>query len=329
MLAQKENEMNAPQDRKLPSFDLLDGACIKTPEITKLVNISVEQMRLDHPGMIVVGRQRVGKTRALDFLEGVVSDQMHYPVYTQRWIAPKEEETEVNFIEECVRQSGCDISNARKLPKLRNDLVRFLVGEAARSTTKRLMLIVDEAQCLDDSEYGQLVHIHNSLESRGLRPFIMLVGQPELANVEGLWLERKALQYVGRFASRIHEFEGVLMSDLPEILVGFDDDTDGVEQCAAFRTSPSDYLAGWRVAELAGLIQEAVRSVALRHGLTEDIRLPMQYVRSCILALLLHINQSGCDPRKVALERAIECVLASNLGKVLQYYIERKKNGKI
>jgi len=306
----------------LPSVDILDDAAVWTPEIEYLVQAVVEQIRLDQPGMIVNGPQRNGKSRACGYVEAVLADCVGYPVTTFTWTIPEAVAATTRvFIQERMLQSGCNAIGHRDLAVLRNRLINHMTERATADGAKRIVIIVDEAQNLGRNDYGALVFIFNELERRRLRPFFLLVGQPELGKLSQQWVTEDAQQMVGRFSTRTHDYLGIRLDDLEVVLAGFDDEEDGPEATAAFRTAPTAYAEGWRVQQLAPMMRDAVRRVAAAQNVQEDVRLPMQYLRACLLSMLYRIVQRRMRPQVFQLSDAIDCVKSSNFGKVLQYYV--------
>ncbi len=315
------NHPNAP--KPLPSVDILDEGAVWTPEIDRLLQCIVEQIRLDQPGMIMNGPQRNGKSRACGYIAAVLSESVGYPVTTFTWTisesdAPPKARV---FIQDRLYQSDCTAITHRDFAVLRNRLITHLCERASSEGAKRVAIIVDEAQNLWRADYGTLVFIFNEIERRGLRPFFLLVGQPELGKQAEHWMTEDAQQMVGRFSTRTHSYLGIQLEDLEQVLEGFDDDSSGQENTAAFRTSPRAYADGWRVAELAPVIRDGVKAIAAGQNVQETVRLPMQYLRSCLLSVLYRIVQTGMNPRAFQLADAIDCVKSSNFAKVLQFYV--------
>lgn len=307
----------------LPSYDLLDQSSVWTPEIESLVHVVVKQIRLDTPGMLVIGRQRIGKSRALGFLQGVLSEEIGYPILVLSWtIADDDRRTGRAFLQDRMRQSGTDAITHRDLAVLRSRLISHIRADAARLGTKRVAFFVDEAQILIDQEYAQMLFLFNEMERYELRPFFLLVGQPELAGVKGRWLATENYQNIGRFATRTHEYSGIRLEEFEKVLSGFDDDSEGSELCVANKVAPKAFAEGWRIAALGPLMVTAVQSVALAQNITDDVRMPMQYLRSWLLAILYHLIQTGIDPRNLGLPAVIDCLKSTNFATVLQYHVE-------
>ena len=106
------------------------------------------------------------------------------------------------------------------------------------------------------------------------------------------------------------------------MLIGFDDESENGELSVANKIAPKAFSLGWRLFSWAPIMVTAVRSVALAQNITDDVRIPMQYLRSWLLALLYHITQTGIDPRNLGLPAVIDCLKSTNFATVLQYYVE-------
>jgi type II secretory pathway predicted ATPase ExeA len=318
------NPPDQPSATALPPTDLLDDGAVWTPEIERLLQAVAEQIRLDQPGMIVSGPQRSGKSRACDYLIAVLSETLGYPVAAVQWTIPCESsKTTRLFFQERMLQSGSNAIQHRDLAVIRNRFFNHLAELTTTGGAKRLVIVIDEAQNLDRAEYSLLVFIFNELERRRLRPFVLLIGQPELNGIADQWMAAGAQQMVGRFSTRNHEYRGIRLDDLEQVLEGFDDESDGVETCASYRTSPSAFADGWRLTSLGPLMRDAIRQVAAAQNVQEEVYLPMQYLRSCLLAILYRIFQSRQRPESFSSADAIACVRSSNFASVLQYYVRR------
>lgn len=318
------NPSNPANATSLPPTDLLDNGAVWTPEIDRLLQAVAEQIRLDQPGMIVSGPQRSGKSRACDYLTAVLSDTLAYPVATVKWTIPQEPFTTSRpFFQERMLQSGSRAIHHRDLAVIRDRFFNHLAELTTSGGAMRLVIVVDEAQNLERAEYALLVFIFNELERRRLRPFILLVGQPELNSIADQWMAAGAQQMVGRFSTRYHEYRGIRLDDLEQVLESFDDDSEGVETCASYRTSPTAFADGWRLKSLGPLMRDAIRQVAAAQNVQEEVYLPMQYLRSCLLAILYRIFQARLRPEVFTAADAIACVRSSNFAAVLQYYVQR------
>lgn len=305
----------------LPTYDLLDESTVWTPEIERLTHAVVKQIRLDAPSMMVIGRQRIGKSKAIAFLNGILAEEIGYPILILRWsVVDDVNRSNRTFIQDRMRQSGTDAIVHRDLAVLRSRLIDHIRAEAARIGTRRVAFFIDEAHALMDDEYAQLLNLFNEMERYALKPFFLLVGQPELSNVEGRWLAIGNYQNIGRFASHMHEYLGIHLDDVASVLTVFDEDINGTDICISKNVSLKAFEEGWRIADMAPLIVNSVRSVALMQNITESVRMPMQYLRGQLLAMLYHIGQQKIDPRQLSQAVVIDCLRSTNFTPVLQHY---------
>ncbi|RTL36879.1 MAG: ATP-binding protein [Burkholderiales bacterium] len=212
------------------------------------------------------------------------------------WRFPGDEKYSTrSFIQERLAQCSYDAISDRDTIVLRKRLIDLLVERTAQRGASRVVLIADEAQNLTNDDYRQLVHIFNAVQARGLRPFIVLVGQPELKNLTDQWTAMDSMQFIGRFCGCKHDFLGIELHDLAAVLEGFDE-YGNAQGSAAFKVAPAAFAEGWRIAQLAPVMSEAVLAVCKAQNIQETVRLPMQYLRSCLLSMMYRIIQDGMRP---------------------------------
>jgi len=182
-------------------------------------------------------------------------------------------------------------------------------------------VVIDEAQNLHQDEYNHLIHIHNELEARKIRPFFILIGQPELRDAPTLWRSMKAHQVLGRFMSAKHEFCGIVPAQIREILKGFDHHEEGTEPPNIRMIFEDDYANGWRLEQLANVIEEGISIIAKKHNIQEQVFIPLQYLRSMTLALLYQAQSNAISPSKLSLTQVIEAATATEFVNVFVDYV--------
>lgn len=302
--------------------DLLDGSVVWTPPIEALAKAIVEQMRGDLPGLIVTGLPRTGKSSACRYIIAALAEVLGYPVACIRWRIPKDHGKDSNeFIEECASQSGVQIGKKSKKVEKRKRLIQHLEEQARMTGTHRIVLLIDEAQNLLESEYTQILHIYDLLEWNGLRPFVVLMGEPGLLTVQAEWVPGEAEKAVSRFATRRHYFHPVLAADFEAVLEGFD--SDKPEESAAYRTHQGLYAEGFRVKHLAPRIIEGLQSMSDVQGISWELQLPMQFLRGTVLHMLNYIRDCGVRPEQMPLASVNDCIIRSNFVEVWPRYVKR------
>lgn len=315
-----------PPPKPLPGGegDLLGEGVVWTPEIERLGKAIGGRIRMDLPGMAVDGPQRNGKSWATLYVAEVLSTILGYSVVTVIWVIPAEGGLSAReFDSERMRQSGCSAVSYRGTSIQFGRHCDHLAALAREAGTRRIIIFVDEAQNLRRAQYNYLIHYFNELERLRLRPFFVLVGQPELRNAASNWMNADGHQVVGRFLNRPHDYLGIALDDIDKVLAGFDDDSAGDVVTAAFRVSPDAYRRGWRISALAPLIAEAIRLIAREHNVKQELRVPMQYLRATVLALLYTLIERQCAPEQCTLGDTVSAARASGIGNVLLHYVAR------
>lgn len=305
----------------LGEVDLLGDSSIWTPEIERLINAVAATFRMGFVGMAVDGLQRCGKSWACEFLQGTLADALNYPLATFMWTIPESCKTERDFIQERLRESGCFAGSHRDIAVLRGRLYDHICDSAAQRGGRKVAIIVDEAHHLTREQYYYLIHTDNSLRLRKVRPFFILVGQPELRSTSSSWMKASGYQVVGRFFSRQHRYQGIALADIQEVVSGFDEPEQGAEVATYAKALPEAYAAGWRLSHVAPLLVEAIGSIAKRQNITAGVRVPMQSLRAMLLYILFHYIETKANPASFSMAVALQAVDASGFPGVMEYYV--------
>jgi len=288
--------------------DLLGDVDVWTPEIDRLVANVSKWVRMDSPGAAVYGPQRVGKThacqflfRALPALFGGTLRCIHLTV------GDPPAKSEHAFLQRLMAQSGCRAYMHRDTEVLRGRLVEHFMELAVEAGSKRLVIIWDEAQNLQRSHYGWLISMFNELEHRRIRPFFLLVGQPELRDITKSFRAAGAQQVIGRFFSHGHEFLGVADDELKVVLRALESDEDDVAS-GPRRFLAKQYAQGFSLERLAEPLIQVMEMLRKKHTLAHGVRLPMQYLRSAVIHVLMQIMRGAIDHRCVSADAMLVCL---------------------
>ncbi|WP_186511276.1 ATP-binding protein [Caenimonas sedimenti] len=308
-----------------PSAGLLPNLTVWTPEIDKLCVTVARWVRMDLPGGTVYGQQRNGKTRAAKYLILGIGSILGYSTAVLHWVIPDQrdgKQTEREFIQEQLQQSGCNRVASRDLAVLRRRCHTHLVELAKTAGSKRIIIMVDEAQNLTRAQYGYLIYCYNALEQLGVYPFFLLIGQPELRNAPQSWHEASAMQVLGRFFAREFIYRGVDCDSIGEVLDAFDSPVEDEALPPLQQTFPAAYAAGFRLQNLTDAYVEAMQLVMKQHNVASGLRLPMQYLRASLLGLL-----HRCIDEHLALEHVNSAMVFQALKdaeffSVLAYYVD-------
>lgn len=273
-----------------------DEYTISTPAIVRFVNVVKGWTGWKIRGGIVHGRARVGKTNAIDYFRANVSEIYGHIVATfvvgcERQRTPRERD----FLTRFLIQIGHDVpssgSNSDKISRI----VEYIFGEAIKSGDNRVILFLDDAQWLHDTHLDILMVIYNDLENRGIRLFVVLVGQKELlARKQALRIAQK-FQYVGRFMVGEHEFLGIQnIDDVQYILERYDEFSEYPEGSKISFTHhylPVAFEKGWRLAALKKTIWAAFKRARERGHIKGKMNIPMQPFTAVVDGVLKDLSQ--------------------------------------
>jgi type II secretory pathway predicted ATPase ExeA len=317
----QESAADLPSD----ATGLLPNVNVWTPEIDRLCAMVARWIRMDLPGGTVYGQQRNGKTRAAQYLARAIAEVLGYSIVVLHWIIPEQiesKQTEREFVQEMIQQSGCMRVGGRDLAVLRRRCHTHLLELARATGSRRLIVIIDEAQNLTRSQYGYLIFCFNALEQLGVFPFFLLIGQPELRNAPESWREASGMQVLGRFFAREHIYRGVHSADIEAVLDAFDEPLEGEGAAPLARSFPAAYEGGFALKKLAPQFTEAMQMAMKQHNIPSGLRLPMQYLRASLLGLLHRVLDERLNLDLVNSAMVFNALKEADFFKVLAYYVD-------
>lgn len=300
----------------VPPNDPLDHAIVWTPAIKSLANEIASWIRLDSPGGAVTGKPRTGKSFACIYLEAALHTVIGYPVTVIVLSMPRGNSTrEREYTQEMMSQCDCMAIQHRDIAVLRARFMDHISQMADVACAKRVVIIIDEAQELSDEHYGYLVHWFNALVHRKLRPFFLLVGQPELKSRTFYWDKNEFHQIAGRFFVHRYSFRGIQKGDLSEVLAEFDKIISNGDIEMLLKLPGRLALT-----DLALPLADALDMARNRFNLTEEVLLPMQYLRSTILAFIYRLSKTENGMAGVNSELMMRCLNDSGFLGVISFY---------
>ncbi len=304
---------------------ILPSTVIWTPEIDRMAQKVIRWIRMDQPGGVIYGAQRNGKSRACSYLVGMLASLLGYNLAVVHWTIPDQAEAKKNereFVQEALLQSGCERLTSRDLAILRRRLFTHLYELTEATGSKRLVILVDEAQNLGRLQFSYLIHAFNSLENMGIQPFFLLVGQPELRNRFKDWSEGKGLQVLGRFFAREYQYRGIALDEISLVLESFDVPLEGDSFSVFSHVFPGAYEAGWRLEKLTPCFKEALALIMRKHNITSGLRLPMQYFRSSVLSVLNDALDGDIAPEMLTSNHVLMGLENTGFLSVLGFYVD-------
>ncbi len=308
-----------------PNGLLFTNITVWTPEIDRVGQCVGRWVRMGLPGGTVYGQQRNGKTRACSYLVRFLPEVLGHQIAVLHWTVPEQlesKQTEREFNQEFMQQSNCARVSSRDIAVLRKRFHTHLVDLAIGAGSKRIIIIVDEAQNLYRAQFGYLIHCFNSLEKLGIQPFFLLVGQPELQNTPVSWAEASGMQVLGRFFAREHRYRGIDRSEVATVLDSFDMPADGESSGELAKSYPDEYKTGWSLKKLAPYFVEAMDMVMQKHNIQAGLRLPMQYFHATLLGLIYRVMDEKISLMHINTSMVLTSLNDSGFLSVLAYYVD-------
>lgn len=313
----------ASSDRKAQGeVDLLGDTPVWTPEIQGLADAVRSAYRLGFRGMAADGQQRCGKTQACRYLQETLAETIGYPLATFMWSIPEFALTERDFVQERMRDSGCHSISHRDIAVLRGRLYDHMAESAIAMGGRRAVIIVDEAQNLTRQQYHYLHHCDNNLEQRKVRPFFLLMGQPELRTMTTSWSKSNGFQVVGRFFACQHTYKGIALADLPDIVEAFDEPIGDAPDATYAHAMPEFYKAGWRLSQISKMLVEVITAIAAKQNISSGVRVPMQSLRAMLLSILFQLIDRKVEPVNLGRKALLKAVRDSAFPTVMSYYVD-------
>jgi hypothetical protein len=198
---------------------------LATPPIGELSEQLSEWIMSRVPSGHVYGPAGFGKTTALRFwIRQLLSETHHGPLPLFLWIAGCHyRSSECMLLRELLRTIGYESGKSESRRSLLDRLVKLYAARARDAGGDYLVLIVDEAQNLHDTELQILHDLQNELGSVGFNLTVILVGSRESEHWHELGVKNRGLDLVARFAIRSARFRGIRSpAELKLVLGGYD-----------------------------------------------------------------------------------------------------------
>src|SRR5690606_29039001 len=124
---------------------------LPSKEVLRLMNGILKIVNNRLPGMIVYGRPRIGKTSAVKFAIDNLPIHVGAPLpilvaNTNSYRMPSEEK----FFLDLLNDFKFPFPSRRKVTEMRRQVVNLMLEKAEKSTLRRIILIMDEAQRLTE-----------------------------------------------------------------------------------------------------------------------------------------------------------------------------------
>lgn len=255
---------------------------IPTPSISRFYDAILQWIETRAPGGMIYGKPRFGKTRAIQYLTGLLAERYgaKLPVITlpcRDYRIP----SETTFFEDLLRAAGHAMYRAGKAAAKRDRLIEFLSEKVEMSLQNRLVLFLDEAQKLHEQQYKWLIDLYNDLDARQITPVFLLVGQDELAHQYSAFQQTRKTQIIGRFMVHQLQFRGLREEkEIKACLKAYDRGSEHPRGSGWSFTRyyyPAAFSSGFRLETYAHQLWEAFRLLRDECGVPGPPEIPMQY----------------------------------------------------
>lgn len=257
---------------------------LATKEIQRLLEAICQNIKNHSPGMIVYGRPRIGKTKAIEFIKDLIAEEVGQPIpvfstYCRGYMRP----TDTKFFGDMLHDFNFALPSKKNADDLRNQIVNLFMLHAEKTALRRLVLFMDEANRLTEWHYGWLMDIYNDLDKQKICLTVISVGQSELLIRREHFLKNKKSQIIGRFMVKEHEYYGVRnVTDMKYFLTSYDEDTEFPEESGWSFTRyffPEAFDSGERLKKCAKTLFNLFVELRREHGLSANqIEIPMEYL---------------------------------------------------
>ncbi len=298
-------------------FDYFGGAPCFTPEIDLACQQVSNWTRCDNPGAFIHGLQRLGKSWCGRYIHQAVPMILGRSTISVLWSAVDFKQSKSEFLRDRLRQVKHPGFNHTRESVLSQRLLDHLVGLAGVSGATRILMIFDEAQKLAEAHYHQIAALTDALVFENIRPFVLQIGQPDLSTHMDHFETKNSMQLTGRFFPVSHEYMGIAIEDIADVLK----EMDGPEGSSVIeRFFPERAARNFQLSHAAQPMREALESLAAVKLLDGDIRLPMQYLRGAMSTLLYKLNAS--EGHKVVVDSQLMKICLEEVGfpKVMKLY---------
>jgi type II secretory pathway predicted ATPase ExeA len=196
-------------------------------------------------------------------------------------------------------QLAADAGLVHQNPQLA--LFNFIRNECDKLGTESVLIVLDEAQNLRVLELDQLKALTDALVDKGYRPFVLLVGQPELQYLREFVEHHGRTDLTERFFTTLHRLPGLTKPDIELFCEHIDSAVWPVGSGTTYTAHfvPAPWATGWRLAQSSDLVWSEFARHASSLGVNvEGLELGPQYVAK---AALLILNALANEPRRVHL----------------------------
>lgn len=238
-------------------------------------------------GMVLSGVTRYGKSTFIDELESRMQ-QARAGILLPSTMIPGYVKENKFYRRLRGEEEGAESLFPMQSPLLA--LLRHIENECDKVKSKLVLFALDEAQNLEIDQLDWLKVLTENLLKMGYKPFVLLVGQPEIYLLRELLRDRMRQDLVQRFMLRSHVLRGLRNAAESSPLLRDADRAvwpPGSNQTHTQFFAPEAWKRGWRLeSETEGLWQAFFRHAQAIGLNAEKLEVGVQFVAQAKLALL-------------------------------------------
>lgn len=292
-----------------------DTIVLETPMIQNLRDQLHRTILTGRSGANFMGMPRVGKTWALEQIEGTLVDRMNRPVPTLFVTMPSMTNPSIKQVHFtlCADLDLKPSASAKEKPLLIS--LAMAIGEKAKKTnSKSVVLLVDEIQNLAPEQFEALSDLFNQVALLKVKLILITMGNAcEKGKKLLKALKHKNYKHIrGRFFVDSYEFSGIRsVEELKACLASYDNSPHERGKSVLQLAVPEAYLSGWRLEAKA----DEIWAVYAKYQKALELDCwPMQFFTAAITLLLMDMLPYFGVSGKTSLSSMIhQCIDASGL----------------
>jgi hypothetical protein len=234
-------------------------------------------------GAYIYGLSRTGKTKAVkEWFPALLRENYGDRIAVFRCIYKRQgSPSQQGFSRALARGLHHRYSETIKTQDLEWRLAHYFIIRGLRTTLKQVVLFIDEAQYLSESEFHVLCNMQNIAEDASVRLSVIAVGTHQLQQQRQTFIMSHNVHLSARFLAHRSRFRGIRSAaELAHVLDGYDTMSDWPVGSGTPYTKyffPQAYQNGFRLAHCADSLWNAYLDFAPPSS-REKLEVPMEYV---------------------------------------------------
>lgn len=268
---------------------------LPTPMMRRAYSIIRERVWARRTGAVFYASPRMGKSRCVMAIKDMITEEFKQTYVTLLSARRSTRSTGAHMFRLILEAEHHALS-----ARANEDVLFENAKNDIRLKTKtkgggQFVLLIDEAQLLNDTDLLQLACLHNALELHKIRMTTISFAQPEILHRRTALMASNDRQIIARFLSEPLKFDGcVSRVELARILRSYDIDSEFPEESGWSYTRfflPEAFAAGFRLEKYAGRLWKSLNEAA---GTASGGMLPMEHTCIAIENLLLMARKHDC-----------------------------------